>query len=108
MARAPNTDAKGRPFARYLVDRVWLKAEPVSGFYMFRRDACGTEIAKQEFGKTTPLGWEVDHIRPIALGGTDDLDNLQPLHWKNNRRKADTWPDWRPATCTGNTSGQTP
>ena len=37
-------------------------------------------------------GWEIDHIYPTALGGTDDLDNLQPLYWEYNRQKGDTYP----------------
>jgi 5-methylcytosine-specific restriction endonuclease McrA len=101
MAREPNSDAKGHPFDHYVIDQVWQRANAGAGFYMFRRDACGTEIAKHEFGKTTPLGWEIDHIRPVAAGGTDELDNLQPLQWENNRRKGDIWPDWRPHTCRG-------
>jgi hypothetical protein len=27
-----------------------------------------------------------------AARGTDDLSNLQPLQWENNRGKGDTWP----------------
>lgn len=101
MVREPNTDTKGRPFEQYLIDRVWHTADAGSGFYMYRRDACGTEMAKLEFGKATPLGWEIDHIKPVALGGTDDQDNLQPLQWANNRRKGDVWPDWLESTCRG-------
>jgi len=38
------------------------------------------------------MGWEVDHIRPVSHDGGDDLANLQPLQWKNNRCKGDTFP----------------
>ena len=39
-------------------------------------------------------GWKIDHIKPVAKGGTDDLNNLQPLQWANNRHKSDNYPNW--------------
>ena len=37
------------------------------------------------------MGWEIDHIKPAAKGGTDDLSNLQPLQSGANAEKGDTW-----------------
>jgi 5-methylcytosine-specific restriction endonuclease McrA len=52
-----------------------------------RIDKYGNHISKLNFGKQEKYGWEIDHIKPVSRGGTDDIDNLQPLHWENNRKK---------------------
>lgn len=39
-----------------------------------------------------PLSFQVDHITPLARGGTDTLDNTQPVHRKCNRDKSDSLP----------------
>jgi hypothetical protein len=100
MARLPNTNVSGGGFSQTTIDSVWSKALIVVGYNsnVYRKDSCGAWIQKSEYGNTnSDYGWEVDHNYPVVLGGTDSLDNLLPLHWKNNRGKSDNYPKWN---CT--------
>jgi 5-methylcytosine-specific restriction endonuclease McrA len=74
---------------------VWGKGEIVPGYgaNVRRRDRFGGWMQYNEHGNTSSqYGWEIDHIKPVAKGGTDQLSNLQPLYWQNNRTKGDNWP----------------
>lgn len=98
--RQPNTNADGRPWTRDQIDAVWIKAKAVTGYdpAVQRLDDCGAWIRYSEFRKGVEKGkgWEIDHIQPVAQGGDDDLSNLRPIQWQNNRHKDDDWPTW---TC---------
>ena len=62
----------------------------------WRYDCCGKPIKYTEHGNIkSDVGWEIDHIKPVARGGIDAIDNLQPLQWEKNREKGDTFP-WYP------------
>ena len=81
-------DADGRSFTEDVIEAVWHKARTMGIYETLRVDAWGWTIVRQDFGNTrSRYGWEIDHIVPVELGGTDDLSNLQPLQWENNRRK---------------------
>jgi 5-methylcytosine-specific restriction endonuclease McrA len=96
--RVNGSRSSGRSFDEATVEAVWQKGKAVAGQNPaeWRKDACGAWIARAQYGSTSDdgAGWEIDHIRPDAKGGGDELSNLQPLHWKNNRHKGDTWPNW--------------
>lgn len=83
-------------------DKVWERGARV--FHndpdIFRKDACGAWIRRSDYGRNTEYGWEVDHVVPKAAGGSDDADNLAPLHWENNIAKSDGPPSC-PVTSNG-------
>lgn len=55
-----------------------------------RMDICNAIIWRNEYGnRNSEYGWEIDHIIPVSKGGTDDILNLQALHWENNVAKGD-------------------
>ena len=75
-----------------IISAVWKKATVVANNdpAVWRKDQCGAWIGFNFYGKRdSEYGWEIDHIKPIANGGKDDLENLRPLQWQNNVEKSD-------------------
>jgi len=87
--RRHNTTKTGRSFSEATIEAVWQKATPIRGKAGYAKDSCGATIYRHSYGKTSDMGWEIDHKLAVANGGSDDLSNLQPLHWENNRAKSD-------------------
>jgi hypothetical protein len=76
-------------FTPQQVEQVWNKARivPPNDPNVYRQDRCTAYIRRLDYGNcNSAYGWEIDHIIP---NGNDDLSNLQPLHWQNNRAKGD-------------------
>jgi len=74
------------------VQEVWEKGLVVQDVNPneWRRDKCGAWMKRVEYGnRNSNRGWEIDHIKPSSSGGSDNLVNLQPLHWQNNDSKGD-------------------
>jgi len=92
-----NRNVQGRNFDDETVQKVWEKGKTIRGENpdVTRRDECGARIRRSGYGETTAMGWEIDHKNPVSNGGTDNLRNLQPLQWENNRHKGDDYPNWK-------------
>ena len=73
------------------IEATWDKAKPIRGKNpdTWRKDGEGNKIRKGSYGTTGEYGWEVDHIKPKAKGGSDSTQNLQALQWEANREKSD-------------------
>ncbi|MCK4825903.1 HNH endonuclease [bacterium] len=94
MARTRSTKSDSSPFSETTIEAVWKKGTPEPNLSSFRKDVCKASMQRSKYGKTEQYGWEIDHKKPVSSGGSDDLDNLQPLQWENNRNKGDDYPDW--------------
>lgn len=80
-------------FTQERLDQIWDKGETIKGKNpdLYRQDKFGNQMYKPSYGKMSPMGWNVDHSKPQAKGGTDHLNNLQPMNSRANSRKGDKY-----------------
>lgn len=73
-------------------DKAWNNAKKIRGKDpdQYRQDPYGNVLKQSLYGKDIPMGWEVDHILPESLGGSDSTRNLQALNTRVNREKGDS------------------
>jgi 5-methylcytosine-specific restriction endonuclease McrA len=70
------------------ISEVWASVPACAG-YKTCIDPWGRQMNRDEYGKKSEFGWNIDHVKPISAGGLNDERNLQPLHWKSNKQKGD-------------------
>lgn len=70
-------------------DDVWENAKKIRGKNPdhYRKDDYGNVIFYRSYGLPTPMGWEIDHIKPQSKCGTHDLNNLRALQTSANRSR---------------------
>lgn len=76
-------------FSEDKLDQIWEKGQPIRGKDpdLYRKDIYGNSMYKPSYGKTSEMGWNVDHSKPQSKGGTDHLNNLQPMNSRANSSK---------------------
>ena len=82
---------------------VWEKAKVVIDYDKdkYRQDLAGAWIEWSKYGdKTSSLGWNVDHLKPLSQNGADNISNWVPLQWENNIKKAQKYPEFETAVSS--------
>ena len=88
-------NALGGSFHKDTIQEVWKKrGKPHPWGSGWGYDAYGNSIKYEDYGNSkSQWGWDIDHSKPLANGGTDHLNNLQPLKCYDNRVvKSDNYP----------------
>ena len=98
-------DNQNKEWPEDIKKAVWAKApyidirHPELGKY----DPCRACIIKEEYGnQDSDFGWQIDHIFPeqklkdagVPQNMIDHIDNLRPMHHKNNNKKSDKFPEY--------------
>ena len=80
-------------FSKERIDQVWDKGEIIPGKNpdLYRQDKYGNQMYKPSYGKFSEQGWNIDHSKPQSKGGTDHLNNLQPMNSRANCKKSDKY-----------------
>lgn len=72
---------------RQLIDAVWQKGRLIPGEnpWVWRTDRCGNMIFYADYANIDSVfGWLIDYVVSPVYGGTDDIENLQPVQWEVN------------------------
>ena len=73
------------------LEKIWQKGKEICGAdpNLWRNDEFDLPMCRDEYGnRNSEFGWEVDHILPVSMGGSDELTNLRPLNWYSNASRS--------------------
>lgn len=75
---------------RNLIGIVWESGTVLTGLdpAMWRKDAFGNLIRRDQFGHRTAHGWEIDRGPQKDADGRVTLQSARPLHWRTYHSKA--------------------
>ncbi|WP_394747092.1 HNH endonuclease domain-containing protein [Spongiimicrobium salis] len=76
------------------IQKVWERGKPMPGKdpKLYRQDSMGNKLYRYSYGRSSEMGWEIDHKKPKSKGGSESIRNKQPLQTQENRKKSNKYP----------------
>ena len=71
--------------------KIWLRE---FGDVDYAHDFTGRKIKRDDFGVINQVGWVVDYMKPLSLGGLQNEDNEMIVHHVTAYEKGDNYPDF--------------
>ncbi len=98
-------DKKNKEWPTEVKNAVWRKAPYIDNRHpeYGKFDPCKACIKEEYYGnQDSEYGWQIDHIFPeqvlkdagVPQEIIDHIDNLRPMHCKNNNKKSDNFPKY--------------
>ncbi len=69
----------------YTIIEVWKKAIPYKHFELYKLDRYGSLMFFDDYGIQSENGWVIAQINSNNKNNKDEIENLEPLHWKNTK-----------------------
>lgn len=65
-----------------LIDRAWEHGRvlPEADGAIWREDACGAWMRREQIGRQTEFGWKIVNI---SMSGEQTAESVRPFHWRN-------------------------
>jgi len=81
-------------YSKGTIEKLWNKLPDVKGYdpKEWKKDFAGAWIKRMAYCAESKYGWVICRLTPAHEGGTDEFDNLRPMHWKNARTKGYKYP----------------
>lgn len=67
----------------YTIIEVWKKAIPYKHFELYKLDRFGWLMFFDDYGIQSENGWVISPINNKIKSGAHEIENLEPLHWRN-------------------------
>jgi len=86
MKISSNHKLSGRKYDDITIVEVWKKAIPVSQFELYKKDIFGSLMFFDDLGIESEMGWVISCKQSNQVCSKDEIENLQPVHWKNMKK----------------------